>query len=46
MARPKKEYEERPPDKDGTPFQRFEEALKKVIRAPKSPPQQGTQRKA
>jgi len=36
MARPKKEYVERGPDKDGTPFQRFDKALKKVIRAPKS----------
>lgn len=33
--RPKREYEERPSDEDGTPLQRFERALKKVISVPK-----------
>lgn len=33
--RPKQEYEERPPDEDGTPFERFERALKKVFSVPK-----------
>ena len=34
--RPKQEYEEREPDSTGTPFQRFERALKKVISKPKA----------
>ena len=33
--RPKKEYEERESDETGTPFQRFERALEKVISTPK-----------
>ena len=33
--RPKKEYEEREPDSTGTPFERFQRALKKVISTPK-----------
>ena len=33
--RPKQEYEEREPDSTGTPFQRFERALRKVISTPK-----------
>ena len=33
--RPKQEYEEREPDSTGSPFQRFERALKKVISTPK-----------
>jgi hypothetical protein len=33
--RPKQEYEEREPDSTGTPLQRFERALKKVISTPK-----------
>lgn len=32
---PKKEYEEREPDSTGSPFQRFERALRKVISTPK-----------
>lgn len=34
--RPKREYEERAADEDGTPFERFEQALKKVISVPKA----------
>jgi hypothetical protein len=34
--RPKKEYEEKPADEDGTPFQRFERAMKKVMAVPKA----------
>jgi len=34
--RKKQEYEERPPDEDGTPFERFERALKKVMAVPKA----------
>ena len=34
--RPKREYEERPADEEGTPFQRFERALKRVMAVPKS----------
>lgn len=33
--RPKKEYEEREADSTGTPLQRFERALKKVMQTPK-----------
>lgn len=33
--RPKQEYEEREPDSTGTPFQRFERALRKVMATPK-----------
>jgi len=33
--RPKQTYEEREPDSSGTPFQRFEKALKKVLSTPK-----------
>jgi hypothetical protein len=33
--RPKREYEEREPDSSGTPLQRFERALKKVLATPK-----------
>lgn len=36
MGRRKQEYEERGPDEDGTPFQRFEAALKKIMRVPKA----------
>lgn len=36
MGRPKQEYEEREADEQGTPFQRFEQALRKVMRVPKS----------
>ena len=34
--RPKKEYVEREADDDGTPFQRFERAMKKIIAVPKA----------
>lgn len=34
--RPKREYEERQPDEEGTPFERFERALKKVMSVPKA----------
>lgn len=34
--RPKREYEEKPSDEDGTPFARFERALKKVMTVPKA----------
>ena len=33
--RPKQEYEEREPDSTGTPLERFERALKKVLSTPK-----------
>ena len=33
--RPKQEYEEREPDSTGTPLERFERALKKVLATPK-----------
>ncbi len=33
--RKRKEYEEKPPDESGTPFERFERALKKVLSVPK-----------
>ena len=36
MARPKKEYVEREADETGTPFQRFERALKKIMAVPKA----------
>ena len=36
MGRPKQEYEERGEDRDGTPLQRFERALRKVMTVPKS----------
>lgn len=34
--RPKKEYDERPADEEGTPLQRFERAMKKVMAVPKA----------
>jgi hypothetical protein len=31
MARPKQTYEERGPDDEGTPFERFQRLLKRVV---------------
>ena len=37
MGRKRKEYVEREADESGTPFERFERALKKVLTTPKRP---------
>jgi len=36
MSKPKKEYREREADEEGTPFQRFENMVRRVIAVPKS----------
>jgi len=46
MPKAKQEYVEREADKDGTPFERFEKALKKIMHAPKPPPAQKKPREA
>jgi hypothetical protein len=35
MARPKKEYEERAADEDGTPLERFKRLVGRVVSVPK-----------
>ncbi len=43
--RPKQVYEEQEPDSTGTPFERFERTLKKVLSTPKESTQPQTDEK-